>query len=182
MLFISYEAAAAFITAAFLLARFICFLRRKDFSPLREAALLAVLVALLVVVRFTFFPFDKVDGRIQPLVFDAARLLPFRINLIPFKNLFDYPGRRQVLLNIIGNTAMFIPIGIIWPAVFKELDSHKKAFAAGISFSLVIELMQLPFFTRVTDVDDLILNTLGYLLGYGLFLLARRVYALFKGR
>ena len=182
MLFISYQAAAAFITAAFLLTRLLCFFRRKAFSRRREAALLTVLIALLVVLRFTFFPFDRVDGRIQPLVFDASRALPFGINLIPFKNLLDYPERRQILLNIIGNTAMFIPIGVIWPSVFKELDSHKKAIASGIGFSLVIELLQLPFFSRVTDVDDLILNTVGYLLGYGLFLLAKRAYACFKRR
>ena len=128
---ISYAAAATFTAAAFLLTRLICFSQQKAFSLLREAALLPVLIALLVVLRFTFFPFDKVDGRIQPLVFDAARLLPFRINLIPFNNLFDYPERRQVLLNIIGNTAMFVPIGVIWPAVYRKLDSHKKAIAAG---------------------------------------------------
>lgn len=180
MFFISYAAAAIFTAAVFLLTRLICFLRRKTFSLRREAALFPVLIAILVVLRFTFFPFDRVDGRIQPLVFDAAKLLPLRINLIPFRNLFDYPDRRQILLNIIGNTAMFVPIGVIWPAVYRKLDSHKKAIAAGIGFSLAVEFLQLPFFARVTDVDDLILNTAGYLAGYGMYLLIKKTIPLLK--
>jgi len=40
--------------------------------------------------------------------------------------------------------------------------------------SLCIEVLQLPFFDRVTDVDDLILNSLGFIIGYG-------IYAIVKG-
>ncbi|MBQ1281708.1 MAG: VanZ family protein, partial [Oscillospiraceae bacterium] len=73
-----------------------------------------------------------------------------------------------------GNSAMFIPVGVIWPAVYRELRTHGRAITAGIGFSLCIELLQLPFYDRVTDIDDLILNTLGYLAGYGILLLVRR--------
>ena len=66
---------------------------------------------------------------------------------------------------------MFIPVGIIWPIVYKELDTHKKVIAAGVGFSLCIEILQLPFFDRVTDIDDLIMNSAGYLVGYGICLL-----------
>ena len=45
--------------------------------------------------------------------------------------------------------------------------------AAGVGFSLCIEILQLPFFDRVTDVDDLILNSIGFLIGYGAYLLVR---------
>ena len=87
-------------------------------------------------------------------------------NLLPFVHLMDYPERREALLNLIGNTAMFIPLGIVWPTVFKKLDSHAKVIAAGIGFSLCIEILQLPFYDRVSDIDDLILNSLGFVLGY----------------
>ena len=69
---------------------------------------------------------------------------------------------------------MFIPIGIIWPAVFRKLDTHRKIIAAGVGFSLCIEILQLPFFDRVTDIDDLILNSLGFLMGYGIYLLVKK--------
>ena len=87
----------------------------------------------------------------------------------------DYPALRDALLNLIGNTAMFIPIGMIWPIVYRKLDTHRRVLAAGIGFSLCIEILQLPFFDRVSDIDDLILNALGFLIGYGLYLLVRRI-------
>ena len=78
-------------------------------------------------------------------------------------------------LGLSDNTAMFIPLGIVWPAVFKKLNTHGKVIAAGVGVSLAIEILQLPFYDRVTDIDDLILNSLGYLIGYGIFLLVRKL-------
>jgi len=141
----------------------------------RELQLLLVYLCLVVVVRFTFFPFRKIDGQIQPLVFNAATAFPPRINPVPFVHLMDYPVFSEALVNLIGNTAMFLPLGIVWPSVFKKLDTHSKVIAAGSGFSLCIEILQLPFFDRVSDVDDLILNSLGFLLGYGSYLLVKHI-------
>lgn len=155
-----------------LLRAYICVKARKvDWK--REAQLILVYICIIVVARCTFFPFGKVNGKIQPLIFDAARVLSPRINLIPFVNLFDYELLKELLLNLIGNTSMFIPIGVVWPIVFKKLDTHTKVIAAGVGFSLCIEILQLPFFDRVTDVDDLILNSIGFLIGYGAYLLVK---------
>ncbi len=63
--------------------------------------------------------------------------------MIPLVYLFDYPVFKEALLNLIGNTTMFIPIGIIWPVVFKKLDAPWKVLAAGMGFSLCIEILQL---------------------------------------
>lgn len=138
----------------------------------REAQLMLVYICMIVVARFTFFPFSKVNGEIQPLVFHAAKAFPFRINPVPFVHLFDYPEPRDILINVIGNTAMFLPLGIVWPSVFKALNTHSKVLSAGIGVSLFIEILQLPFFDRVSDIDDLLLNSLGYLMGYLIYLLA----------
>ena len=62
-------------------------------------------------------------------------------------NLLDYGVSQESLLNLIGNIAMFVPIGIIWPMVFRKLDIYKKVIAAGIGFSLYIEIVQLSFST-----------------------------------
>ena len=159
--------------------------RRGGFSWKREGALLLLLVNFLVLYRMTFHPFSKVDGQVQPLLFDASRIFPPRINLLPVVYLFDYPIFREALINFIGNTAMFIPLGIVWPSVFKKLDTHGKVIAAGVGYSLLIEIFQLPFFDRVSDIDDLILNSLGFLLGYGIYLLVRtlkRIHVRRRGR
>lgn len=161
------------ISLLWILTRVVVGIRQGRYSLKREAQLLLVYICIVVVVRFTFCPFGKVDGRIQPLVFDAANWFPFRINWVPFANLLDYSNKGEILLNVVGNTAMFVPLGIVWPSVFRKLDTHWKVIVAGIGASLCIEILQLPFFDRVTDIDDLILNSLGFLAGYGLYLLVR---------
>lgn len=172
MILISYASMVTVISCLWILTRVTVCIQEKKFEWKQELQLLLVYICIVVVVRFTFCPFGKVDGQIQPLVFDAGNWFPFRINWIPFVNLLDYPDKRDILLNVIGNTAMFVPLGIVWPVVFRKLDTHGKVIAAGVGASLCIEIIQLPFYDRVTDIDDLILNSLGFLLGYGLYLLA----------
>ncbi|MBP3414096.1 MAG: VanZ family protein [Clostridia bacterium] len=175
MIKISYTAMIIAISAIWLLVRAAVWAKNKQLNWKRELQLLFVYICLIVVARFTFFPFSKVNGAIQPLVFDSANMIPFRINFIPFVNLFDYTQRSDAILNFVGNTAMFIPIGVIWPIVYRNLDTHIKVIAAGIGFSLFIEVLQLPFFDRVTDIDDLILNSVGFLIGYGVYLLVKLI-------
>lgn len=169
---IYYPQMLIFISLCWLIVRGIVCRRQGRLELRREAMLLLMYICLIVIVRFTFFPFFKVDGVIQPLVFDLSRMLPPRINLVPFVNLTDYPERREIILNIVGNSTMFIPVGIVWPSLFPQLRKVKPGLAAGLGFSLVIEILQLPFFDRVTDIDDLILNSLGYAVGYGIYHMA----------
>ena len=165
----------ALITLAWILVRGAVSLRQDRISWRRERQLLPVYICILVVTRFTFFPFSRINGQVQPLLFDASKILPPRINLLPVVYLFDYPVFREALINFLGNAAMFAPLGIVWPFVFKKLDTHKKVIAAGAGYSLLIEIAQLPFFDRVTDIDDLILNSLGFLIGYGIYLLVKAI-------
>lgn len=174
MIAISYPFVIGLITLAWVLTRILIWKKTGLFRLKREAELILVYICLVVVARFTFFPFSKVDGRVQPLIFDAVQMWNFRINLLPLVYITDYEALWEMKVNLIGNTAMFIPIGIIWPAVYRKLNTHKKVIAAGVGFSLAIEILQLPFYDRVTDIDDLILNSLGFLLGYGIYLLAKR--------
>lgn len=170
------------ITLLWMLVRGVVCLRRRSVFWKRELQLLLVYICIMVVTRFTFFPFSKVDGHVQPLLFDPGKILPLRINVLPVVYLFDYPVFREALINFAGNTAMFIPLGIVWPAVFRQLDTPGKAIAAGVGYSLLIEVLQLPFFDRVSDIDDLILNSLGVVMGYGIYLLAKTAIRLTKRR
>lgn len=176
MIEITYTQMLIFISVVWLSIRAICWIVNAGIDLKREAKLLLVYICIVVVVRFTFCPFGTVDGKIQPLLFDSSRILPFWVNLKPFVYWLDYPTMKEALLNLIGNTAMFIPLGIVWPAVFKRLNTHGKVIAAGVGISLTIEILQLPFFNRATDIDDLILNSAGFLMGYGIYLaVVRRI-------
>ncbi len=170
--FILFEAG---FTALWLLCRAAVWVRRKRLDRKREALLLLMYVNLAALFRVAFFPRALAGGRVQPLVFDASAVFPLRVNLLPFVRMRDYGIRRELLLNLIGNVAMFIPSGILLPILYRRLDRFRKVVGAGALMSLGIELLQLPFSARMSDVDDLILNTLGAAAGYGIFALARRL-------
>ena len=87
--------------------------KQKYIDWKREAVLLLMYINLAVIIRFVFFPFSKVDGQVQPLIFDIATAFPFRVNLFPLVNLFDYDSKRDLLLNVIGNVAM-LTLVITW--------------------------------------------------------------------
>ena len=158
-----------------LVIRSVVWIKQRHIDWKREAVLLLMYINLAVIIRFTFFPMSKVDGQVQPLVFDIATAFPFRVNLLPLVNLFDYDSKRDLLVNVIGNVAMFIPSGIVLPIIYKRLDTFLKVLLAGGSISLCIEIIQLPFSVRATDIDDLILNVVGVVMGYGIYALIRYI-------
>jgi len=170
---ISFEAGELIFTGIWILVRLFVWIKNRRVDWKREALLLLMYVNLAVIIRITFFPRALVDGRVQPLVFDAASAYPFRINLIPFVRLGDYRYKSDLMRNVIGNVGLFIPTGIILPIIYKKLNSFGKVIGAGALISLGIEILQLPFSVRASDVDDLIMNTAGVAVGYGIYAVAR---------
>ena len=172
---ISFTALELLFAFIWIMRRAVVFFKKKKIDWKREAILLLMYVNLAVIIRFTFCPMNTVNGKVQPLIFDPETAFPFRVNLVPFVNLFDYDNRRDLLLNVIGNTAMFIPSGIVLPVIYKKLNNFFKVVGAGALISLCIEIIQLPFSVRASDVDDLILNTAGVAVGYGIYALVRGI-------
>lgn len=175
MIEISYGTMFAIISAIWCINRAFVAWKNKRLDWKRELQLLLVYICIVVIVRFTFCPFGKVDGKIQPLIFDVEKMWPFRINLLPLVYMVDYEIVKEAIINFVGNTLMFVPVGIVYPIVYKRLNTHIKIIAAGVGFSLAIEILQLPFYDRVSDIDDLILNSLGYVLGYFIYLGVKRI-------
>lgn len=97
------------------------------------------------------------------------------INLVPFRSIirylteFDSYNIDIVLMNTLGNVIIFIPFGFLLPLLFKQINNVKMASKIFIKFILLIELLQLLTFTGVFDIDDIMLNMLGALIGYGSF-------------
>ena len=80
------------------------------------------------------------------------------------------------------NAIMFAPLGFLLPAYFERYRHWGRTLAAGFLTSLTVELIQL-FTFRATDVDDLIMNTLGTLVGFLLAkLVLRRRTAVYRGK
>ena len=94
-------------------------------------------------------------------------------NLIPFKEILRYDlGSNLFYRNIFGNLLLFLPYGLY---ITYYLDLKKPLSVMGYAFiiSLSIELIQ-SIIGRVFDVDDIILNVLGALLGYFIYRLFDR--------
>ena len=170
---ISFAAFGLFFTAVWLACRIAVWIRRRHIDWKREAALLLMYLNLALILRFTFFPRALADGHVKPLLFDAAKAYPFRIHLLPLAELVRYGDLRHHIWNVGGNIALFIPSGILLPTLYKKLNGFWKTVAAGALISLCVELLQLPLASRATDIDDLILNTVGVMLGYGICALLR---------
>lgn len=160
---ISYIRLLIFITFVWVLSRTIIGIKKHQLNWKYEVKLLTLYMCLIVIARIVYFPMRLVDGHIASLVLDVEKIFPMWINLIPFVHLFDvYDGW---LINIFGNIAMFILVGLALPFCFEKCDSTIKILTLGMIFPLIIEITQLLFYDRCSDIDDFILNTTGMLIG-----------------
>lgn len=78
-------------------------------------------------------------------------------------------GTGAVLINVAGNVAVFIPLGLALPVLFEKIHSFGQVFILSFAISLLAETMQLLLRVGCFDVDDLLLNTIGGCLGYAIY-------------
>ena len=160
---ITYLGLFVFITIIWILLRVLFGIKNGKVYLKNEFKLLSVYICIVVIVRIVYFPMELKDGHLDTLILDTSKMLPLWVNFTPITHMFDiYDGW---LINIIGNISMFIPVGICWPFCFKKLNNVWKTVLVGGGFSLFIEITQLPFYQRCSDIDDLIMNTTGVLIG-----------------
>jgi glycopeptide antibiotics resistance protein len=99
-------------------------------------------------------------------------------NLTPFTTISLYINKeRRVeysVANLVGNIIGFMPLGLLLPLLFRSLRSVGKMIGISFLVSLLFEVTQLLTALGSFDVDDLLLNTIGGLLGYWIFLLFQR--------
>ncbi len=133
-------------------------------------------IYLLLVSKYTIFP----------LWFDSEYIEVFRtetglldgINLIPLKG---WSPKYLLSVQGWGNVALGVPFGLIFPFVTPVPGGWRMA-RHGVTFSAAIELTQLfisllyGFAYRVVDVNDVLLNSSGVMIGYGLLRLVSRVH------
>ena len=98
-------------------------------------------------------------------------------NFVPFKTIVPQllgQGNRLIdMVNLFGNIIPFMPIGLLAPLVVRSI-SWQKALVLGVVTGLTFEVMEVVFRVGIFDVDDLILNAFGVMLGYGVFVRFKR--------
>lgn len=147
----------------FIIARVIILKLKSNKINLKHEIVLLLFAAFLVgLASQTVIPkLDiGVNGglTIQTRGVGSVNIIPFRFLYDTYKEVFENDNINYFLINFIGNIVMFMPIGFCLPVLWEIKGRY--VILTGFLISLFIELSQL-FLSRGTDVDDLILNTLG---------------------
>ena len=134
---------------------------------------------VLVLVYLLFF--SEGYGRVA----DAER--EYRYNLVPFVEIRRFWTYRKIVgtfalfTNVFGNVLGFVPYGFILPVITGKMRNSFFIILSGFVISLTIEVIQL--ITKVgCTVDDMILNTLGAALGYGIYAVCDRIRRKINGK
>ncbi|MGI6018726.1 MAG: VanZ family protein [Marvinbryantia sp.] len=104
----------------------------------------------------------------------------YAYNLEPFKEIRRFWTYREelgvfaVFTNLAGNILCFVPFGAILPVLARRARNFFLITMLSFEFSLIVECVQLISKVGSFDVDDLILNTLGGILGFTLFTICNR--------
>ncbi|WP_438348536.1 VanZ family protein [Paenibacillus sp. FA6] len=143
---------------------------------------LAFVVYLYLLIKLILFKMGPVS--ISSLFYQLQRTLqnPDMIfnrhgNYTPFKEISRGIQSMTILsmINVVGNIIAFIPFGIFIPMIFRQKGaSFIGVFVLSLLLSLCFEVTQLVLYIGTFDVDDLILNTCGGIIGYAVFKLIRR--------
>lgn len=116
-----------------------------------------MLLYLALLLLLTLMPAPGIAAervRLQPLVTIRSQL---RAGGWPF------------LINVVGNIVAVVPLGLLLPSAAPRFRRVMRTVGLGLLLSAAIELAQLLATARVLDIDDVLLNGLGTLLGYLLF-------------
>lgn len=153
--------------------------------------MIALTCVVLITIRLTYLIKNKqkflIGNEVMTLTFIVYILCLFQIvtsqdvsgvhgvNVTLFKELTRYQiGSRLFYRNIIGNILMFVPFGF-FTSYYLKLDKKRIIFYITLVISIIIELIQLKI-GRAFDVDDIILNLVGSLLGYFLYRLMDKIF------
>lgn len=110
----------------------------------------------------------------QVVTFEDTSLMISGNNFVPFKEIMRYEiGTKLFFKNVLGNLAMFIPYGF-FASLCLKLDKKYQSFLLIAFASVSIETTQL-LIGRVFDVDDIILNIIGGMIGYFIYRLLDKI-------
>lgn len=127
--------------------------KKKKVIPVIFALIYAFVLIYVIMLKNGGNPVRQ----IQPVPFDSVR-----------KCLSGEKTLLASLKNILGNILIFVPLGVILPLLNKKI-TLKKCVLAGLALSLCAEAAQYIFHLGMSDIDDIITNTLGAFAGAGIY-------------
>lgn len=158
------------VLPVYLLVRFIIVKNScKKINWYHESGLLLLFLFIVGLLSQAVIPrieYDSSGFRVISSGVHRTNLIPFKVFGDTYNEVFVNGNINYFLINFLGNIIMFMPVGflnfLLWDL------SYKFVIVVGFSLSFFIEFCQL-FLARGTDVDDLILNTIGVIFGLLLY-------------
>lgn len=139
----------------------------------KEKVVFRILFAIYVLLVIYFLFFAEMTGR---TISDRT----YHYNLILFKEIKRFIVYREqlgalaVTANLLGNILIFLPFGMLVPFLTKRFKKFWGVTLLTFELSLLVELVQLVTKVGSCDVDDLLLNTVGGMLGFACYAIAVR--------
>lgn len=163
-----------FLILLWFILRFISLkINNKIIDPKKEFIINCFAMYTILLIRVTLLPItlniSSYTINLKYLPINAIPIIPLVDNILPLNLSHIF----LIIKNTIGNIILFLPFGSIAPFIFKKLDNLKSIFIISIIISCSIEILQLFEYifsisenTRITDINDIILNVLGALIGF----------------
>lgn len=145
--------------------RFISYKKHNKVNILREVFINFFFIYFLIVIYFTFFKGGILQLDLQMRSY--VNIIPLVETIKMFQD--NFMGIGNSLYNVIGNILLFVPLGFAVPLLFKNHNKFFEVVLYGFIASFSIELLQYLTCTNFTDIDDIIFNTLGTLIGFFIF-------------
>lgn len=152
---------------------------KKGNGKLLHVLSVVLFIFYLVVISYFLF-FSEKYGRTEGS--DG-----YRYNLTLFQEIRRFMryrhsiGLEGFVVNIFGNVLAFAPFGFCLPLVSQRDKKFLRILIWSFLFSFAIETIQLVYKIGIFDVDDLLLNTIGGVLGYILYKITSRIFYDRKG-
>lgn len=172
------------ITSQFILFFFaflvICFLVigliNWDLRDKRYLSTMGCLMSVMLIVCVCFFPFPYQDELLETMIADgeglANNFIPFHTIISIFSDAITYHAYGTLCYQFFGNILLFMPLGFSLYCYFKEDKKFVRMLCSVIAITVFVEIWQWVFNAmlqvnyRCVDVDDIILNTIGGILGF----------------
>ncbi|KAA0547222.1 VanZ family protein [Bacillus sp. BGMRC 2118] len=137
-----------------------------------KAGLLFILILyVLILTKLVLFKHYAVSEMFR-FHFDMYKIKSS--NFVPFKTIYLYLVVAKDLnssiriINLAGNVVGFVPFGFLLPLLNKDLFALTRMSLATLMLSFTYEIFQLFTYLGSFDVDDLLLNTIGGVIGYSI--------------
>ena len=145
---------------------FLLFKRNKNIPKI------SVTIGSLLLFYYVYLTFYNIVG--IPSVGEMNRLAGFGESVVN-PNIYLIPFGEGIELSFILNIVLFVPIGFLVSVISPSLRKWNRVAMLTLQMSLIIEISQIFTLARATDINDLIANTLGGIVGYLSYVLLSRM-------